>query len=230
MQKPAPSSKTVAGTLTGLFAAGSLPGAIVYFSTPVESLDSNGAGMTVWDVDGSAPDEFVLGRSTSTTTTSTFNATLGTYITYTSISHFNYLSGTGNDGRLLRPGGDLSNLAYGANVGPSVTTGFGFGVLLLSNGNLTNPNFSDGVSGYIGFRFGDSDPNLANYGWARITLTENGTFGDAVIHEWAYNTVAGASIAVGAIPEPETAAAGLGALALGVAGLRRWRKKKQQAA
>jgi MYXO-CTERM domain-containing protein len=42
--------------------------------------------------------------------------------------------------------------------------------------------------------------------------------------------VANAPITVGAIPEPETAAVGLGALALGAAGLRRWRKKKQQAA
>ncbi len=39
----------------------------------------------------------------------------------------------------------------------------------------------------------------------------------------------GASILVGVVPEPATRAAGLGALALGAAGLRLWRKQNKTA-
>jgi len=51
------------------------------------------------------------------------------------------------------------------------------------------------------------------------------------IHKWAWNDVSGASIPVSAlsgaaVPEPATAATALGLLALGAAGLRRWRKRE----
>ena len=67
------------------------------------------------------------------------------------------------------------------------------------------------------------------YGWARTTLNDDGSFdgvSNFTIHEWAYED-SGSSILVGAggavIPEPTSASLGL--LALGAAGLRRWRKR-----
>lgn len=80
--------------------------------------------------------------------------------------------------------------------------------------------FNSGESGYFGFKFKTDTPL---YGWARATFTE-GANGGVTIHEWAYED-SGAPIQVGAIPEPETAVLGLAGLALGAAGLRRWRRK-----
>jgi len=65
------------------------------------------------------------------------------------------------------------------------------------------------------------------FGWAKVTITD-GSNGSMTVSEWAYDST-GASIEVGqtsAIPEPASVAAGLGLLALGAAGLRRWRQQK----
>ena len=73
------------------------------------------------------------------------------------------------------------------------------------------------------------------YGWAKATLTE-GEYGAITISEWAYNDVAGASITVGdtgnsAVPEPSSfAITGLGLLAAGAGGVRRWRREKKDKA
>lgn len=82
--------------------------------------------------------------------------------------------------------------------------------------------FPDGLPGYIGFFF-DND-GTTNYGWAEVILRQEARYGSIEILRWAYDET-GANIKTGAIPEPGVAALGLGALALGAAGLRRWRKK-----
>ncbi|WOO39810.1 hypothetical protein [Rubellicoccus peritrichatus] len=95
-------------------------------------------------------------------------------------------------------------------------------------GNFSNvAGFTSGESGYIGFQFNPSG-SLVLYGWAEVILTEGGATGTFEIVQWAYDNT-GANIQTGAIPEPATIATGLGALALGAAGLRRWRKAKQAA-
>ena len=81
----------------------------------------------------------------------------------------------------------------------------------IASGMLTANFKNDGGKGYIGFSFLHN--SVTCYGWASVTATED----------------AGANIIVGdtgAVPEPSEAALGLGALALGAAGLRRWRKTK----
>ena len=109
-----------------------------------------------------------------------------------------------------------SLLPYRRSVAVSIAS---FGILNFY------PSFSLNERARIGFRF-DSDRNTAGdqnfYGWASVTATNLGQ--TWTIHEWAYENVIDESIAVGAvIPEPTSASLGL--LALGAAGLRRWRKE-----
>jgi MYXO-CTERM domain-containing protein len=95
---------------------------------------------------------------------------------------------------------------------------------LLSKGDL-NAGFTSGSPGYIGFSFLNGGKTC--YGWASITVTEGsaGTLGSMTINSWAYDN-SGDYIQAGAVPEPSETAMGLGALALGAAGLRRWRRQK----
>jgi hypothetical protein len=73
---------------------------------------------------------------------------------------------------------------------------------------------------YLGFSFEDSDGT--HYGWLRISVP--GDFGPFVIHDYAYEDVAGAAIRVGqfAVPEPGSLALLLGG---GVAALLARRRK-----
>jgi hypothetical protein len=102
---------------------------------------------------------------------------------------------------------------------------------LLNNGKIASgmlsANFKNGTVGYIGFSFQHNSKTC--YGWASITVTENaGNMGTVTINSWAFENNGGNIIVgdAGAVPEPAEAALGLGALALGAAGLRRWRKAK----
>lgn len=83
----------------------------------------------------------------------------------------------------------------------------------------------------MGFRFIGEDGEL-HYGWAEINFDlgsgfARGTPGTFTINRWAYQTVAGQGIAVGAtaIPEPVSPLALLG---LGAAGLLSFRRRKQK--
>jgi hypothetical protein len=97
----------------------------------------------------------------------------------------------------------------------------------IASGMLTANFKNDGGKGYIGFSFLHN--SVTCYGWASVTATEDaGHMGTFTVNSWAFED-AGANIIVGdtgAVPEPSEAALGLGALALGAAGLRRWRKTK----
>ena len=126
------------------------------------------------------------------------------------------------------------NNLLGLAASESISNGRGFGSSVLSlfyNAELSYvASISSGVSTYIGFRFNPSGTEL--FGWANVTLTDGGSFGTFVINEWAYDD-SGSSIQTGqtsAVPEPATYALGLGALALGAAGLRRMRQRKRLAA
>ena len=87
----------------------------------------------------------------------------------------------------------LQNLGIGTEVGPGSLTATGFGG---STDNFTT--FTSGTRGYLGFSVVLEDATVA-YGWTEVTLQSDNTPG--MIHAWAYDDT-GASIAVGAVPEP----------------------------
>ena len=150
------------------------------------------------------------------------------------------LTGNSGDRRFLQTNIDwiVSNLVDNHLPLQALTTGFEVQNMLTSfswetsiqsffsnagtsqedSGGLTN-----NISSYIGFRF-DGDRATSGrqnlFGWARVT---SGTSTLFTIHEWAYEDVLEEAIAVGIVPEPTSASLGL--LALGAAGLRRWRKE-----
>ena len=72
--------------------------------------------------------------------------------------------------------------------------------------------------------------NQLQYGWVGMsaaTVTPGNPLNMSVtLTDWAYDD-SGAKITAGAIPEPSSAALAMsGALVLGAAGLRQWRKRK----
>ncbi|RLS61859.1 MAG: hypothetical protein DWH97_12600 [Planctomycetota bacterium] len=99
-----------------------------------------------------------------------------------------------------------SNLALGALVG----AGGLFDEESVTEFGAQPYNWNFDASNYFGFSFEASD-GLLHYGWGRMDIGAAST--NRVLAELAYEDVAGASIAVGAVPAP-------GALALiGLAGL-----------
>lgn len=84
-------------------------------------------------------------------------------------------------------------------------------------------------SGIIGFRFGAGGGKY-HYGWANATWEGTVVAFKLELGVPTWSTADG--ILAGTqteVPEPAGIAAGLGALALGAAGLRRWRQRKQAA-
>ena len=72
-----------------------------------------------------------------------------------------------------------------------------------------------GLDGYLGIRFLIGSD--LHYGWIHLNCVFSGPYQPAAgrITEWAYNSVPGQGIAVGAVPEPSTwALLGVGALCL----------------
>lgn len=127
-------------------------------------------------------------------------------------------------------GANLANVSTAGSVGTNYVFGAGGRPFFNSNGSLDSNDFAslDTPTAVIGFRFDISGSN--HYGVASVTWGIYNTSGiTLVVNKWAYNDVADASIpasTLNTVPEPATAALGLGALALGAAGLRRWRKNK----
>jgi hypothetical protein len=134
--------------------------------------------------------------------------------------------------------------AYLAEFGATVGKGIGFrhsvnvnlgllytsttdGVINTSSSDKGNPAVS-GSSKYLLFSFDNS--GTTNYGWIELTATTTGFTGgksaySATLGDWAYDN-SGAEITAGAVPEPASAALAMGgALLVGAAGLRRWRKQ-----
>lgn len=113
-----------------------------------------------------------------------------------------------------------ANLGSGYVLGTSnfqnaqPTAGFGY---------IRGPQFATDTPGYLGFRFSHDGGASYHYGYAVVTLKADSLLVDG----WAYESNADTAITVGPIPEPAGIATGLAALALGAAGLRQWRKRKQ---
>lgn len=103
-------------------------------------------------------------------------------------------TGTGNSDTIL-------NLAYGTLVDSLLNYATGEAGSSDHIGGGAN-QFTDGASGYLGFKFTTNSNAGPFYGWMRLTLTAN-TSG-ATIHEWAYDNT-GSGLFVGsltAVPEP----------------------------
>jgi MYXO-CTERM domain-containing protein len=213
------SSKTLAAgsaSIAALLSASAANATIIYFNPETKITSGNSAsGDVSWNIDGVGGAEAKLNNSGSIT--NSFAKILSSYDNSFAV--------------VLAGPRDLLGLA--ANESISSERGFSSVVYeVFYNGFLENTaSISSGVSTYIGFRFNPSGTKEL-FGWANVTLTEGGSYGTFVINEWAYDD-SGSSIQTGqtsAVPEPATYALGLGALALGAAGLRRMRQRKRLAA
>ncbi|WOO43218.1 hypothetical protein [Rubellicoccus peritrichatus] len=181
-------------------------------------------GVTNWDVDNDGTVDFLLRNSTS------YFTTFSTTYTYGRIQNG---AGAGFFGRagFIDP---FLKLSTGFSVGPQ--TGYIFGnpnsvAEVTDNGTrLGEDPVRSGwgtanntpVTGFVGFQF-TSSANI-HYGFAEITFDLFAPGQGFIITSAFYESTPNTPIAV---PEPETAAIGLGALALGAAGLRRWRQRKK---
>ena len=211
------SSKTLAAgsaSIAALLSASAANATIIYFNTPITS-DNTTVGDVAWDIDGDGGVEAILINSGSIIGSFSKNLTaLG--------GNFYVMSDSGS----LLATNAAGQTIYDGKFTARITS-------LFLSGSLENTaSISSGVSTYIGFKFEPSDDDAELYGWANVTLTNGNGFGTFVINEWAYDD-SGSSIQAGqtsAVPEPATYALGLGALALGAAGLRRMRQRKRLAA
>ncbi len=238
-----------AGAIAVLAPASDTNAEIVYQdSAPVSAnlFDGNGASFD-WDVDGDGPAEFALrirssrfGYSSYFSSNSFFNSNV-----FYGIVNFasRRTSGQQLNGQGLVGQGGISafNLNQGFRVGPTLA-GYQWGASdqsyraalrfdsasfqVPSGTFLYNPgsqvgsdfyNFSLFDTGFIGFRFDIAGSQ--HYGWAELNFN-----GDQLtITRWAYESVAGRSIDVGAIPEPSS----LGLLGLGAAGVLAMRRRRK---
>lgn len=81
---------------------------------------------------------------------------------------------------------------------------------------------------FIGFKFRNPSTGIPNYGWAEMEWNNSPlTSASLTINRWAYENTGNEIFTP--VPEPTTTVMGLGALALGAAGLSQWRKRKQAA-
>lgn len=117
----------------------------------------------------------------------------------------------------LAPGATVSSAAFDLFVISYLSAGY----LGTQYGFANWGDFTLDTPGYFGFKFYYG--GTYNYGWAQIVRTQGVGDYDWAITQWAYDD-SGASIQVGAVPEPSQAAKMLGLLALGVAGLARYRR------
>lgn len=197
---------TSAASLTSLFtAATSVDAAIQYFDETNAFTVNGSTGDTGWDVDGDSIDESLFDYN-------------GGAIDFESLDdNFRVVIGA--------IGTSMIALSYGF----SLDGGANFFHSLLSIVGTSGPDlaigFTNGEAGYMGFRFNPEGTTL--YGWAEIILS-GGSSGNFEVLRWAYED-SGAAIQVGAIPEPASTGVGLGVLALGAAGLRRWRGARSSA-
>jgi hypothetical protein len=218
------------------------------------ALDINGPDIE-WDVDGDGNADFLLQTTASITTSSRTRYTTR----YFMINSHDGRGGRGfvnsTPGRpaqgLPRPrpaippgqSPDVQNLAPGLLVGPTLPGGHFWGFTdidyrtMISTSNSPGGRsatmgsaavgFLDGMDGFAGFRFAAADG--MHYGWARMNIDLQSV--RLTVRDWAFESIPGAAIQVGAVPEPSTAALAL--FAAGAAGVGLWRRRirhKQQLA
>ncbi|MEM0967173.1 MAG: hypothetical protein AAGJ81_13595 [Verrucomicrobiota bacterium] len=201
-----------AATVAGLFSVASETSAVIQVNTNGFIVGDNEASQFDWDIDGDGGRETRIAESVS-----------GPY------------NSIGNSLATIQFGFQVSNSRL-VNLPTSVYVGAGntfrnfiggiieYGAINIATG------FTSGETGYIGFQFDSNGTTV--YGWAEVVLTNTTVFngnGNFEVIEWAYQDD-GSAIRVGTIPEPANATVGLGLLALGAAGLRRWRRSRETGA
>ena len=179
----------------------SIHGTIVQSNLPGGELRSSPGTDINWDVDGDGTTDF--------------------RIVVTSVSSIAFFGFANDINAVVGPG--FGKLDAGFTVGstadfvrgniPIVNT---IGVLAVEP--ILGGWSSGGDDGYIGFQFDIAGGT--HYGWAEATIRN----GRLTISEAWYENVADASIDV-AVPEVSQFSLGLGALAMGAAGLRRMRRQ-----
>ena len=93
-------------------------------------------------------------------------------------------------------GTQASNLTVGTPIG--ATSLFGSNNSAAANAAVFNVNSSNNI---VGFRFqNEANANAVHYGWMRISLSASAFSQPRAIVEYAYESVAGVSIAAGVIP------------------------------
>ncbi|WOO39818.1 hypothetical protein [Rubellicoccus peritrichatus] len=208
--------KAATVTVTSLIAASSAQGSIQYFDNSHEfnaGFGSNAA--TPWDIDGN-PDGIAEAQ---------WNFFGGTYMGLNAGTVFSYgpIAFVTTFSALVNTPPPLYVTAYLPFQSSVVSA-------LIASGEFNKlDGFTSGVAGYMGFRLPPEDMGgNTRLGWAEVTFYDdtNPSGIGVTVHRWAFEDD-GSSIQVGAIPEPTAVATGLGALAMGAAGLRRWRKQKQ---
>lgn len=219
---PAKQSLPYLGSLSALFAATGSADAAIKMSTTVGAGLTPPAteGVTLWDVDGDGTNDFGLNNNYGFRALFTANDTANRAVANkTHGIHLFALQTSFTIGPTLNAAYTFKKLDYALEV---LFTDYGelYGAAAEAGFAIDTPSF-------IGFRFKIS--GSFHYGWATLTPTA-GPIGQGItITEGYYEDVADTPIMAGdtgAVPEPEVAAVGLGALALGAAGLRRWRKGK----
>jgi len=193
-------SALIPATLGSLLMASKADGAIVHVVTPISAV-GNVTVKTDWDIDGNAVNDALWSRVGP-------NAL--------------YIFNAAPVGFGIIEASNIKNLATGYVI--SAGRAFGTFASIITAGAFKGASgFTTGNAGYVGFRFAIA--GATHYGWARLTFDTSST-GGVTIHEWAYENVANTNIQIAAVPEPAHFATGLGLLALGAAGLRRWRGRR----
>jgi len=190
-----------------------------------------------WDVDGNSVADFRLEAFRDIY----YVGSGTTYGGYSSSRNFGRLelnsASLGGQGLVQRLGGnpaEISDLATGETVGPTLGANFQWGpsvnrIMMSSssyNGFASGNLYTNGH--LIGFSFlGDANQTL--YGWAQISLDELNL--SMTIDQWAYESNGG-NIAVGqisSVPLPPSFLFMLSGLALGAGGVLRGRKAREMA-
>lgn len=215
----------IAAGSTALLYALPSQAAIQHVDTPLGTFSPGTSFPTTdWDVDGAFGADF--------------HVRLGGFASLVNLDS----DGNNGLGVMQNPAGTgdyIRNVALAAVVGPTLTGSYGWGsasqtgrTILLNSGGIGGDTqaFQFGDN-FIGFRFDASGTTL--YGWARLTLTDNGGKSNSMtIAEWAYED-GGASIEVGqtsAAPSAADEPPALALLALGAGGLAAWRRRRNRAA
>jgi len=149
------------------------------------------------------------------------------------------VDGLGSTGPGLRNNGNSSASFTGSNV-----VGGSSGISNLENGDIVSAagasfidctvtssgdvaallsGWTKNVTGKFGFRFTKSA--VTNYGWGELRISGTPVGQGLTITKAYYESVAGAPITVGVIPEPGS----LALLALGAAGVAAWRARRTRA-
>lgn len=215
-----------AATVTSLIATGNVQGVIHHFDTAnAFSLGFGSAGSVPWDIDGE--DGGNEARFITVVEEDIELVPVTSNFSFVKLGNGGARSNALNNLTLNYPVSSAGKFRYQPLQLINAQNGTGDdSSTIFKLGSVTG--WTSGVSGYFGFRFDDQGQSGTNtvYGWARLTIVLDDLNSEVTLHEWAYEDSGGA-IQVGAVPEPAAVTTGLGALALGAAGLRRWRKAKR---